>query len=153
MNFLCGFEVTSRGTFSEELKKLLDDYALYIFRVEKFFPDLTGWVLKTVTDTFNLITVEVKKKMRIKDISQAKLYADILNAKYCLLVVTKPISEEIRRFILERNLLFRYGYDLPLIIAVFDEKTKQVQIDVDTYLGLAETLEFFKEWMPYLVEE
>jgi len=39
-------EITAKGRFSEDLKEVLDDRALAILRVERFSPDITGFMQK-----------------------------------------------------------------------------------------------------------
>ena len=39
-------EITAKGQFSEDLKEVLDDKALSILRVERFSPDITGFMQK-----------------------------------------------------------------------------------------------------------
>lgn len=96
-------EITAKGHFSEMLKEHLDDRALSIIRVEKFSPDIMGFVQRTKSSSKELITVEVKAEpITLKGISRAKLYQDIFRASYGLLISTERISEEIRRFVLDR---------------------------------------------------
>lgn len=97
-------EITANGHFSEMLKEQLDDRALSIINVEKFSPDIMGFVRKNKTSPKELITVEVKAEpITLKSISRAKLYQDIFRAKHGLLISTIRISEELRRFILDRH--------------------------------------------------
>jgi len=115
------FEITAKGHFSEKLKEELDDKALNIIRVEKFSPDIMGFIRKGIpSSSTELITVEVKTdKITIKNISRAKLYKDIFKAHYGMLISPKRIPEEIRRFIADRD-------DIrgKLIIAQFDETNR-----------------------------
>ncbi len=111
-------EITAKGHFSEELKEVLDDKALSIIRVEKFSPDIMGFIQK---DQYSKekITVEVKPdKITIKDISRTKLYADIFDAKYGILISPRSIPEEIRRFISDK-----YAIRGNIIIAEFLKET------------------------------
>lgn len=115
-------EITANGQFSEELKEALDDRALTILRVERFSPDITGFLQKKDSSSKELVTVEIKSdKIKINHIYRAKLYADVLNAKYGIIISPKRLQEEIRRFIKERyNIIYRtYG---SLIIAQFDRE-------------------------------
>lgn len=117
-------ETTAKGHFSEGLKEQLDDRALGIIRVEKFSPDIMGFIQETSSSKKELITVEVKaRRITIKDISRAKLYQDIFGATYGLLISTKRIPEEIRRFILDR-----YIIKGNLIIAQFIETRNRLSI-------------------------
>jgi hypothetical protein len=69
----CHLEITAEKKFSNKLKKAFDDVALYMIRVESFYPDITGFV-KTKYST-DIITVEVKSGAPlIKYIFQTKDY-------------------------------------------------------------------------------
>lgn len=127
-------EVTAKKRFSNKLKKAFDDVALYMITVERFFPDISGFV-KTKYST-DIITVEVKaEEPMIKDVFQTKDYAQIFNAKYSILVSPKAISEERRRLILKRReLISRYGRE-PVVIIQFDKDTKEFEIDKELYYG------------------
>ena len=122
-------EVTANGRFSEDLKEALDDRALGILRVERFSPDLTGFVQRRDSTLRDLITVEIKPdKIKINHIYRAKLYADVLNARYGLLVSPRKIPEEIRRFVADRySILYRSSG--PLIIAQFDRASSKFEFD------------------------
>lgn len=121
-------EITAKGHFSEELKEVLDDNALSIIRVEKFSPDIMGFIQKSL-HLKELITVEVKaEKIKIKHISTAKLYADIFHAKYGMVISPKRIPEEIKRFI-----SFRYEIRGNVIIAQFDKANDKFKFDKKLY--------------------
>ena len=124
LDFNVYLEITAKGHFSEKLKEQLDDRALSITKVEKFSPDIIGFVQETPSSRIELITVEVKaKRITIKDISRAKLYLDIFRAAYGLLISTERIPEEIRRFILDRRVIKG-----DLIIAQFVETLSMLRI-------------------------
>lgn len=126
-------EITANGQFSEELKEVLDNDALSIIRVEKFSPDLMGFIQKTQYFK-ELITVEVKHdKITIQSISRAKLYADIFNAKYGMLISPKGIPEEIKRFISNR-----WAIRGNVIIAQFDEGNNKFKFDRKLYSTIPE---------------
>ena len=126
-------EITAKGHFSEDLKEALDDNALSIIRVEKFSPDIMGFIQK-IEYSKELITVEVKpEKITIKNISRAKLYADIFGAKYGMLISPKRVPEEIRRFI-------RSKYEIRgnIIIAQFDKANNKFKFDKKLYSTIPE---------------
>jgi len=129
------FEITAKGHFSEKLKEQLDDKALNIIRVEKFSPDIMGFMRKGIpSSSTELITVEVKAdKITIKNISRAKLYKDIFRAHYGMLISPKRIPEEIRRFIADR-----YDIGGKLIIAQFDETNGTFYFHPSFYYSLPE---------------
>ena len=133
-------EITAKGRFSEELKEALDDRALAILRVERFSPDITGFMQKKDfgLSSKELVTVEVKPdKIKINHVYRAKLYADVLNARYGILISPKRIPEEIRRFIKERYSIIYRGYG-SLIIAQFDKATDEFKFDKKLYSTIPE---------------
>ena len=126
-------EITAKARFSEELKEVLDDEALFILRVERFSPDITGFLQKKDSTSKELVTVEIKPdSIKIKHISRAKLYADVLNARYGILISPKKIPEEIRRFIKERHSIGYRSYG-SLIITQFDKATNEFKFDKKLY--------------------
>ena len=131
-------EITAKGRFSEELKEALDDRALAILRVERFSPDITGFLQKKDSTSRELVTVEIKPdKIKINHVYRAKLYADVLNARYGILISPKRIPEEIRRFIKERYSIIYRGYG-SLIIAQFDKATDEFKFDKKLYSTIPE---------------
>lgn len=121
----CYLEITAEGKISNELKRMLDDLSLYIINVERFSPDIMGYVIEEeLSESKDIIVVEIKpSKIRIKDIFQAKIYGEIFNAKYTLLISSESIAEEIRRFLEKRPEILSHsaGYK-SVITAQFDKK-------------------------------
>jgi len=108
-------EITSDGTFSRKLKEVLDIETINILRVERLRPDLTGYYEEK--DRKEIIIVEVKaKEITLMDIYQAKTYADIFNAHYCILVSSERLGREKRMFIKSKNLIHR-DYKDKIVIA------------------------------------
>ena len=100
-------EDTSTGAFSPEMREALEFVALHVLHVEKMSPDLTGYYT-TSPGLVERIVVEIKaRNLRIKDLYQVKMYADVLNASYCILVSSESLTREIREFIKNRVLLYR----------------------------------------------
>ena len=96
-------EITAKRHISDILKRQFDTDALYKMKVEEFYPDIMGFVRKEPSSPKELITVEVKSvPIKIKHIERAKTYQHIFNATYGLLVSSKGIPEEIRRFVSNR---------------------------------------------------
>jgi hypothetical protein len=124
-------EITAKGRFSEELKEALDDRTLSILRVEKMVPDIVGFLQK---DQFkDLVTVEIKPdRITISNIWKARLYAEVLNAKYGIIISPRKIQEEIRRFLKDRfNIVYRnYGC---FLIAQFDKERNDFKFDEKLY--------------------
>jgi hypothetical protein len=143
-------EKTDKGRFSEELKETLDDRALSISRVEKLCPDITGFVQKKGFSK-DLVTVEVKLgKIRIRDLWQAKLYAEVLNAKYGITISTGKIQEEIKRFLTDRpNILYRQGYNNQLVVAQFDVENNEFNFNRKNYPTRPEPFSPIKPLKPF----
>ena len=118
-------ENTSKGVFSPKLIEALEKPTLYIMRVEKMSPDLTGYY-RRVEYRIERVIVEIKaRKIRIKDVYKTKLYGDVLNAEYAILVSSESLTREIREFIKENDLLNRRrGRDV--IILKFNVETKDI---------------------------
>lgn len=131
---------------SDILKRILDDDALYIQRVEGFFPDIMGFVRKEPSSPKELITVEVKSiPIKIKHIERAKTYQDVFNATYGLLVSSKGIPEEIRRFVSKRprmrgNLIIAEWHDIGML---------QTHPALKPFIGL---LRIHPDFEPYIPE-
>src|SRR5438445_4597468 len=85
-------EITADRHLSEDIKRILTDYNLFANVVERFIPDLTGYVGKGRDKS--LVVVEVKLgPPRIKDIFQTKEYAEIFGAKHAFLVSPYPLQD------------------------------------------------------------
>ncbi|GAH78192.1 unnamed protein product, partial [marine sediment metagenome] len=114
----CHLETTANGVFSGELKRVVRHDIIFSFLGKKASPDLTGFihragsdwiVVRSPSDIQDLITVEIKpEKITIQDIYQAKMYGDLFQAKYALLVSPDEIPEEIRR--LDKQIMVTYRY-------------------------------------------
>ena len=102
-------EITAYGNFSNELKRSIPNNLNIIFtflKGKEFAPDITGFVKKEYYSEF--IVVEVKDEpIKLDHLYQIKKYAELLNAKYALLISTHEIPEEIKTVIY-------YSYKLPL---------------------------------------
>lgn len=97
-------EITASGKFSETLKREFNDEALNILNAERIRPDIMGFVQKKPSSPKELITVEVKvAPIRIVDVAKAKLYQDIFNATFSLVVSPKGIPEEKLRLVLNKD--------------------------------------------------
>lgn len=108
----CHLEITHKGKLSEKIKSAIPSNAniIFSFLKGKTRPDLTGFVkvqskirvgnkiYKSKKKWCDFIIVEVKPpKIDLKDIYQAKRYADLFQAKYGFLMTMNPIPEEIKR--------------------------------------------------------
>lgn len=109
-------EITAHGTFSEQLKRVVQDDIVFSF-LKRDRPDLTGFILRKNIDknlatsrhVRSLITVEVKPdKVALQDIYQASRYGDLFHAEYALLISLEPLQEEIKRLHKQLSLLNRF---------------------------------------------
>ncbi len=120
-------ENTSEGRFSPKLREALLKSTLHVIRVETMKPDLTGYYNRTEYSTERFI-VEVKaRKLRIKDVYQTKLYGDVLNAEYAILISSESLTREIREFIKENYLTHRRLKDV--IILKYIERLRNIIIE------------------------
>jgi len=113
----CYLEVTSDGFFSEIIKRVVRDDIIFSFLGKKASPDLTGfipsegkrWVAWSSSDIQGFITVEIERdKVTLQDVYQAKMYGDLFQAKYALLISPEPIPEEIKR--LDQRIFVTYRF-------------------------------------------
>lgn len=100
----CHLEVTANGVFSETIKRVVRHDIIFKFLGRSISPDLTGFVprkgmpLLEPSSIEDFITVEIKRdKVTPQDIYQTKMYGDLFQAKYALLVSPEPLPEEVRR--------------------------------------------------------
>jgi hypothetical protein len=88
-------ETSARG-FSERIKAAIPPGREIIFNFLRYKPDIMGLVEREYQK--DLLTVEVKEKtLKIDDIYQAKMYKEVLGARYGFLVSAAPIPEELKR--------------------------------------------------------
>ncbi len=85
-------------------------------------PDISGFI--KYENNSDLIAIEIKnKELEIGDIYQTKRYAELLNAKYALLISTKEIPIEIKRLSSKVYPLLSSGYSGERITLIhFDEE-------------------------------
>ena len=132
-------EITAKGSFSDDLKEVFDKPLLAILRVEKFPPDITGFIQKKDSSRKELVTVEIKPdRIRINHIYRAKMYADVFDAKYGLIVSPKRLQEEIRRFVKEDRYAMLQRYNGTFIIAQFDKANNKFKFDKKLYTAIPE---------------
>ncbi len=114
----CYLEISATDRqVSENIKRVLTDYNLFASVVERFIPDITGYILDT-DQSKSLIVVEVKPgPPRLKDIFQTKAYAEIFGAKYAFLISPQMVQEEVNRILKMKHELLTHtgGYGRILI--------------------------------------
>lgn len=117
LSSICYLETTAEGVFSDTLKSVVPHDIIFSFLGKKVSPDLTGFMYDrnytsrpfSMSGVKSYITVEIKKeKITLQDVYQAKMYGDLFQAKYALLLSPQPIPEEIRR--LDQYLFVTYRY-------------------------------------------
>jgi hypothetical protein len=105
----CEMYVT-KSTIPRQVKARLDKDALFYVRGEKLNPDIMGFYepnparnqLPLIAP--GLVTVEVKDcPLRIRDIYQAKLYAEIFGSYSSFLISSSPIPVEMERFLMDHS--------------------------------------------------
>jgi len=90
-------EVTAEKGFSNKLKSQIPDYLEIVFQfLRDVKPDITGFIRQNYSS--EIIVIEVKDEpIKLDHLYQIKKYAELLNAKYALLISTHEIPEEIKR--------------------------------------------------------
>ena len=122
--------------FPEKLKRIFEPEVLRILRVEKFCPDLTGFLRRKDSRTKEVITVEVKpRNLRIKDINQSRLYGEVLKAKHCLLVSPNNIPTEIKQIVENNSSIIRTSSSAfnRVTILKFDETKDEFTLNRELY--------------------
>ena len=114
----CYLEVTAEGVFSSTLKSVVRHDIIFYFLGKKASPDLTGFIHRKQSEwdasyvpsvVQDFITVEIKRgKITLQDVYQAKMYGDLFQAKYALLISPERIPEEIKRLDLHLFVTYRY---------------------------------------------
>lgn len=102
----CFLEITAERVFSSTLKSVVRHDIVFSF-LRKKAPDLVGFIARKQSEwdasyvpgiVQDYITVEIKRnKITLEDIYQAKMYGDLFQAKYALLISPERIPEEIKR--------------------------------------------------------
>jgi hypothetical protein len=129
----CYLEITNKG-LSDKLERSLDDFALFYIKIDRQYPDITGFIETSYGK--ERITVEVKERIRkIESFFQAKRYGEVFDARYAFLISLEPFPEQVRRFIQKRPAIYNYSYGKQLIIARFDASSEQFKIDKALYYG------------------
>lgn len=117
-------EITHDGKFSNDLKAEFDRDILFFFK-QRLYPDLTGFIVKDSSKRF--IVVEVKDRiLKIQNIFQVKMYAEFFRARFCFLISSKPIPEELKRVLRERpHVGIGYVYEL-IFLAQYHREKKRI---------------------------
>jgi len=90
-----GLETSDKG-LSERIKAAIPPGREIVFNFMRMKPDIMGVVEREYQK--DLTVVEVKEKaLKIEDVYQAKMYKEVLGARYGFLVSAAPIPEELKR--------------------------------------------------------
>jgi hypothetical protein len=127
----CHLEITAYGNFSTALREKVRESIVFNFirrmkGSEHRSPDITGFADQKLSGE-DFITVEFKNEpLELWDIYQAKMYAELFNAKYGFLVSTDPIPPELKRLHQVHFIMSRFIHGTHLCLVQFDTKTSQV---------------------------
>lgn len=90
-------EITASRKFSNLLKSAVGDHRDIVFHfLAQAAPDLTGFIRTQYSADF--LVVEVKPSpLKLDDVFQVRKYAELLDAKYAILLSPAEIPEEIKR--------------------------------------------------------
>jgi hypothetical protein len=116
-------EITADRQLSGDVKQVLTDYNLFANVVERFIPDLTGYIEEDKTESLSvvkiksLVVVEVKPSPpRLKDIFQTKEYAEIFGAKHAFLISPQPLPEEIKRILVKKSEILSHSKNSGMVL-------------------------------------
>ena len=140
----CNFEITAKGKFSKELRRNFNDI-VFFFLKDKVYPDLTGFLIDPRGKN-QIVIVEIKKrKLKIKDFYQSKMYAEIFKAAHCFLISKHPLSEELRRVLESMNWMIVYTRSTTM----FPNDPKEYHIPTTVFVGLFDVKKNqIVEWFP-----
>ena len=131
----CYLEITADGSFSELLKRAVRHDIVFSLLGRKASPDLTGFIASARSpsapsyriEVEAFITVEVKReKIALQDIYQAKMYGDLFQAKYSLLISPEEIPQIIVRLHQQLFVLSRFMTGWHLYIGQWDSHDKVI---------------------------
>jgi len=128
----CHLETTFKGNFTGLLKERISEDIVYMFikrmkGSEHRFPDITGFMKDPGRYSEQFITIEVKnEKVSLLDIYQAKMYADLFDAKYGFLISTEPISDDLKRLHKVRPKILQRSLVDYIFLVQFDAKTSKI---------------------------
>ncbi len=129
----CHLEITASGTFSEKLKAKVKQDIVFTFikrmkGSESRSPDIAGFSADTsILGADHFITIEFKDEpLTLWHVYQAKMYAELFDAEFGLLVSTKPIPAELKRLHQVHFILNRFRHGTRLCLVEFDPKTSKI---------------------------
>ncbi len=131
----CHLEITAMGQFTEKLKEKVREPIVFSFirrmkGSEHRSPDITGFATDPKTQSDYLVTIEVKDDpVSLWDVYQAKMYAELFNAKYGFLVSTHPIPTELKKLHQVHFVMNRFMSVTYLCLVEFDAKASKIVHD------------------------
>lgn len=116
-------EITAAKKFSNTLKRGVASHRNIVFHfLRDAAPDIAGFIKGKYSVDF--VVVEIKdQKLKLDNIYQARKYAELLDAKYAILVSTVEIPEEIKRLQQSVYALLSLPASKTLALARFDRET------------------------------
>jgi hypothetical protein len=105
-------EITANKKFSNQLKREINPYGnrdIVFSFLQSARPDITG-IIRNESSSYVFIAEIKNKEITLDDIYQTRKYAELLEAKYSLLISTKEIPEELMRLIKGTHRLLNGGY-------------------------------------------
>jgi len=123
------FEITAKTRFSEKLKgeirKKGRDILFYFLKGKSAnYPDITGFIKETYSTDF--VIIEVKDKLELNDLYQARKYGELIDAKFVFLICLKPVPTEIKTLIEKTPTMLSFCTTYrSFVLAQFDKDTSQ----------------------------
>ena len=118
-------QITANKEFSNILKSNIGQNREIVFYfLREAAPDITGYIKKQYSIDF-LVAEFKREKIKLDDIYQTRKYAELLDARYALLISTQEIPEEIKRVSKVVYPLLSLPVYKKLAIVHYDEQTEQ----------------------------
>lgn len=115
-------EVTATRKFSNTIKERLGQRDIVFHFLRDTAPDITGFIRGDYSAEF--VVAEIKDRLlKLDDIYQTRKYAELLDAKYAVLVSTAEIPEEIKRLYKAVYALLALPAYKTLALARFDSES------------------------------
>lgn len=116
-------EITATRRFSNKLKSHVGQHRDIVFHfLRKAAPDITGFIPGRYSADF--VVIEIKGKvLKLDDIYQTRKYAELLDARYAVLVSTAEIPEELKRLSKAVHSLLLLPASRTMALARFDSES------------------------------
>lgn len=118
-------QITANREFSNTFKANIGQYREIVFYfLREAAPDIAGFIKKEHSTDFLIVEFK-REKIKLDDIYQTKKYAELLDARYALLISIEEIPEEIKRVSKVVYPLLSLPVYKRLTIVHYDEQTEQ----------------------------